>query len=49
MTHLPYIVAAYAFSLVVPLAFGLAARTRLARARKRLEAVDPRARSRAAP
>jgi hypothetical protein len=43
MTHLPYIVAAYAISLVVPVTFAVLAQTRLAGARRRLAALDPRA------
>ena len=46
MTHLPYIIAAYGLSLAVPLVFAVAAQTRLSRARKRLAALDPRARAR---
>jgi hypothetical protein len=46
MTHLPYIVAAYTISLVVPVSFALLAQTRLGRARRRLASLDPRARAR---
>jgi cytochrome c biogenesis protein CcdA len=42
MTHLPYIAASYALGLGVPLTLGLLAWQRLARARRRLAAVDPR-------
>ena len=44
MTHLPYIAAAYGITLVLAVAYGVAAATRLATARRRLAAVDPRAR-----
>jgi len=42
MTHLPYIVAAYALGLIIPLGFGLAAFLRMRAARNRLAAIDPR-------
>lgn len=42
MTHLPYILAAYGLSLAVPIAFAVGAAGRLARARRRLAALDPR-------
>jgi hypothetical protein len=42
MTHLPFITASYALGVLVPLLFGIAAFTRMATARRRLVAVDPR-------
>jgi hypothetical protein len=42
MTHLPFIAAAYALGVAVPLWFGLAAWTRLRAAIRRLAVVDPR-------
>jgi HAMP domain-containing protein len=44
MTHLPFIVASYAVTLLIAGAFSLAAWLRLRRARRRLAAVDPRGR-----
>ena len=41
MTHLPYIVAAYALGVLIPGTFGVAAFLRMRSARRRL-AVDPR-------
>ncbi len=43
MTHLPFIVATYALGLAVPAVFAVCAWRRLAQARRRLAAVDPRA------
>jgi hypothetical protein len=43
MTHLPFIVASYAIALLIPAWFGVTTQLRLAKARKRLAAVDPRA------
>jgi cytochrome c biogenesis protein CcdA len=43
MTHLPFIVATYALGLAVPVVFAIGAWRRLAQARRRLAAVDPRA------
>jgi hypothetical protein len=43
MTHLGFIVAAYALSVGVPLLLALSATRRLALARRRLAAIDPRA------
>ena len=43
MTHLPFIAATYALGLAVPAVFALTAWRRLAQARRRLAAVDPRA------
>jgi hypothetical protein len=43
MTHLPYIMAAYALTVLMALAYGLDAWLRLARARRRLAEIDPRA------
>ena len=44
MTHLPYIVAAYALGVLIPGAFAFAAALRMRAARLRLAAVDPRLR-----
>ncbi len=46
MTHLPFIVAAYALGIGIPLVLGMLAWQRLGRARRRLAAVDPRMASR---
>jgi heme exporter protein D len=43
MTHLPYIAASYGLFAVVALAYALDAWARLGRARRRLAAIDPRA------
>jgi cytochrome c biogenesis protein CcdA len=48
VTHLPYVASAYALGLLVPIVFGATAWTRAAAARRRLAAIDPRAK-RAAP
>ena len=42
MTHLPYIAAAYGLALVVGAGFAVDAWLRVGRARRRLEAIDPR-------
>jgi hypothetical protein len=42
MTHWPFIAASYALGVLVPLVFGVAAFTRMGRARQRLAAIDPR-------
>ena len=42
MTHLPYIVAAYAFGVLVPGTFAVAAFMRMRAAQRRLAAIDPR-------
>jgi cytochrome c biogenesis protein CcdA len=42
MTHLPYIVASYALGIGIPAVLGMLAWRRLALARRRLSAVDPR-------
>ena len=47
MSHLPFIAAAYALGIAVPLWFGLGAWTRLRAAARRLAAVDPRHAARA--
>jgi hypothetical protein len=44
MTHLTYIIPAYALAVVMILAYAITARTRMERARKRLAAIDPRER-----
>jgi hypothetical protein len=46
MTHLPYIVAAYALGVLIPGWFAVAAVVRVRGAARRLAAVDPRGRSR---
>jgi hypothetical protein len=43
MTHVPFVAAAYALGLIVPLIFGVAAFARMIGARRRLAAIDPRA------
>jgi len=42
MTHLPYIVVAYALGVLIPGAFGVAAYARMRTAARRLAAIDPR-------
>ena len=42
MTHLPYIVAAYALGVMIPGAFAASALVRMRAARQRLAAIDPR-------
>ena len=42
MTHLPFVATAYALAVLLPVAFGFAAWRRTARARRRLDAIDPR-------
>ncbi len=42
MTHLPYILAAYAIAVAVPLYFSLAALLRVGSAHRRLAAIDTR-------
>ena len=42
MTHLGFIAASYALAILVPAAFALSASRRLALARRRLAAIDPR-------
>ncbi len=42
MTHLGFIVVAYALALGVPALFALDATRRLGRARRKLDAIDPR-------
>ena len=42
MTHLPFVAASYVLGVGVPLALAIMAWTRLASARRRLAAVDPR-------
>ncbi|HTN10670.1 MAG TPA: heme exporter protein CcmD [Acetobacteraceae bacterium] len=44
MDHLPYIVAAYGLTVLVAGGFALDAWLRMGRARRRLAALDPRAR-----
>ena len=43
MTHLPFIAASYALGVGVPVLLGILAWQRLAVARRRLAAIDPRA------
>ena len=49
MTHLPFIAGSYALGVLVPAAFALSAYLRLGAARRRLAAIDPRARPGAGP
>ena len=42
MTHLPYILAAYAVAIGVPLAFSVEALIRVRSVRRRLQAIDTR-------
>jgi heme exporter protein D len=42
MTHLPYIVAAYALGVVLPVTYAVAAVMRMRTAQRRLAAIDPR-------
>jgi hypothetical protein len=42
MTHLPFIAAAYGLGVLIPVGFALAAFQRMASARRRLAAIDPR-------
>ncbi len=44
MTHLPFIVAAYGLTVLVGAVYSLDAWMRMGRARRRLAAIDPRAR-----
>jgi hypothetical protein len=44
MTHLPYIAASYGLALLVGAAFAIDAWLRTGRARRRLDAIDPRRR-----
>jgi cytochrome oxidase assembly protein ShyY1 len=44
MTHLTYIIPAYGLAVVMILAYAISAWSRMERARKRLAAIDPRAR-----
>ncbi len=44
MTHLPYIIAAYALGVFVPASFAAAAVIRMRSAARRLAAIDPRRR-----
>jgi hypothetical protein len=46
MTHLGYVVAAYALGVAIPGAFAVAALVRTRAARQALAAVDPRRRNR---
>jgi len=43
MTHMPFIAATYVLGVAVPLVFAVGAWRRLAQARRRLAAIDPRA------
>jgi len=42
MTHLPFVAAAYALGVGIPVSFAVSAWARLAAARRRLAAIDPR-------
>lgn len=42
MTHLPFIAAAYALGVAIPVAFGVTAWQRASVARRKLAAIDPR-------
>jgi hypothetical protein len=42
VTHLPYIVAAYALAVLIPGTFAVAAVLRMRTAQRRLAAIDPR-------
>jgi heme exporter protein D len=42
VTHLPYVTASYGLALLVGVAFAVDAWLRVRRARRRLEAIDPR-------
>jgi hypothetical protein len=44
MTHLPFIAGSYALGILIPAGFALSAYLRLGAARRRLAAIDPRAR-----
>lgn len=48
MTSLPYIAGSYALGLLLPAAFAVSAWMRVRAAARRLAAIDPRARRRAA-
>ncbi len=43
MTHIGFIAASYALAVVIPAIFAIGATARLATARRRLAAIDPRA------
>ena len=45
MTHLTYIMAAYGLTVLVAVVFSADAWARMGRARRRLAAIDPRAKS----
>lgn len=42
MTHLPFVAAAYALGVLVPIAYALAAFQRATAARRKLALIDPR-------
>jgi hypothetical protein len=42
MNHLPFIAASYALGVLIPVSFAVAAYLRMANARRRLIAIDPR-------
>ena len=42
MTHLPFVAAAYALAVLIPAVFAVTAFLRMASARRRLAAIDPR-------
>jgi hypothetical protein len=49
MSYLPYIAASYSLGIIIPVTLALSAVLRAGRARRRLEAVGPRAHRRGAP
>jgi len=44
MTHLPYIIGSYGLAVLLAVGYGAGAWRRMLRARRRLAAIDPRAR-----
>ena len=42
MTHLPFVAAAYALGIGIPVVFAVLSMQRLSQARRRLDALDPR-------
>lgn len=45
MTHLPFIATAYALGILLPVGYAMAAFQRVAAARRKLAAIDPRVES----